>query len=180
MLSLLSIRAGVGAFVGGAALTVLVSMSVASASGVQTMELRDDCDPATFDAALQNPNACVGKGDTTFNDFIAQLQKDQIADAWRFSPDKVGISTGTPLVVTNRGGETHTFNCVTQFGGGIVPLLNTLSGNNTPAVLCATTPAPQFVAPGASLPPMTLAPGSYKFQCLIHPWMRTVVTVGNS
>jgi plastocyanin len=150
-----------------------------AASEVKVVQIRDDCDPATFNAAIPNtPPTCVGNGDTTFANFIAQLTKNKVAGAWRFNPDQTTIHKGTPLAATNRGGETHSFTCVTQFGGGVVPILNQLSGNTTPAVPCANM-NPNFVGPGGSVAPMTLDPGTYQFQCLIHPWMRSVVTVRN-
>jgi hypothetical protein len=85
--------------------------------------------------------------------------------------------------VQNTGGETHTFTKVTAFGGGLVPVLNVLSGNLVPAV-----PAPgvnvfaTFVpaggqATGSSGPGGVLTPGQNLFECFIHPWMRAVVTV---
>jgi hypothetical protein len=33
------------------------------------------------------------------------------------------------------------------------------------------------VPPGQTSVPQTLSVGVHKFQCLVHPWMRTVVTV---
>jgi plastocyanin len=156
------------------------AVSAANASGVQRVELRDDCDATTFNQAI-GPGICVGSGHTTFRAFIAELTEAQTAAAWRNSPDAVGIEVGTPLVVTNRGGETHTFSCVSTFGGGIVPILNQLSGSATPAVPCAPGEDLHFVAAGTTLDSsISLAPGIYKFQCFIHPWMRTVVTVKKS
>jgi hypothetical protein len=67
---------------------------------------------------------------------------------------------------------------VTRFGGGIVDVLNQLSGNTTPAVPCPNQD-PHFVPAGGTVGPLELAPGKHMFQCLIHPWMRTVVTVRN-
>ena len=34
----------------------------------RTVRVRDDCDPASFNAALQDPEACVGDGDTLFQE----------------------------------------------------------------------------------------------------------------
>jgi hypothetical protein len=31
--------------------------------------------------------------------------------------------------------------------------------------------------PGVSIPVDTSRPGTYLFQCMIHPWMRTILTV---
>ena len=133
MRAVLSLRAGLGAFLAAVTMMGFVGITGAGASDTQRVVIRDDCDPATFNAAI-GPGTCVGGGDTTFDEFLAQVGKDHKAGAWRFSPDKVEIKSGTQLAVVNRGGETHTFTCVSRFGGGIVPILNTLSGNTTPAV----------------------------------------------
>jgi len=152
------------------------------ASGMQVIELRDDCDPASFSAVL-GPGGCVGSGATTFGEFIAELQQDKVASDWVFDPDQVTIHAGDSLAVRNTGGETHTFTKVTSFGGGLVPALNVLSGNLTPAV-----PAPgvnvfaTFVPAGGAATISSalggvLTPGQNLFECFIHPWMRAVVTV---
>jgi plastocyanin len=157
-----------------------VGVNGAAAAGTQRVEMRDDCDPKTFNQAI-GPGACVGNGDTTFNDFIARLTKDHTVGAWRNNPDKVGVPRGTSLSVHNEGGETHSFTCVTRFGGGVVDLLNQLSGNTTPAVPCDPNQDPRFVPAGGTVEvPLSSTPGTYQFQCLIHPWMRTVVTVKDS
>jgi plastocyanin len=166
-------RAGLGGLLFGALL--ISTVSGASAAGTQRIDLRDDCDPTTFSQAL-GPGACVGNGKTTFTEFINRLTKDHSVGAWRNNPDHLSVDKGTSLQVVNRGGETHTFTCVTQFGGGIVDLLNQLSGNTTPAVLCPGQD-PHVLPSGASFSKSNLTPGDYKFQCLIHPWMRTTVTV---
>lgn len=166
-------RAGLGGLVFGA--LVLGTVTGASAAGSQRIDVRDDCDPTTFNQVL-GAGACVGNGGTTFTEFINRLTKDRSVGAWRNNPDHLSIDKGTSLQVVNRGGETHTFTCVTQFGGGFVDLLNQLSGNTTPAVLCPGQPLHQL-SPGASFTASDLAPGDYKFQCLIHPWMRTTLTV---
>jgi plastocyanin len=158
---------------------LLVCASVASADGAQRIQMRDDCDPKTFNAAI-GPGACVGKGGTTFQEFIARLTRDRKVGAWKFEPDKVDVKPATTLWVVNDGGETHSFTCVTKFGGGIVPLLNELSGNTTPAVLCPGQDPHVIPAQHSLDTPINLAPGTYKFQCLIHPWMRTTVTVKES
>src|SRR5216683_5029811 len=152
------------------------------ASDTQVMELRDDCDPASFNAVL-GPGACVGNGTTTFSEFIAELQEDKVASDWVFDPDQVTIQAGDKLTIQNTGGETHTFTKVTSFGGGLVAPLNVLSGNLVPAV-----PAPgvnvfaTFVPAGgvttvSSASGGILTPGQNLFECFIHPWMRAVVAV---
>jgi plastocyanin len=167
-----------------------------AADGGHKVRMLDDCDPASFNAALGDPTACIpphGHGDdhTTFDEFIGELQATQQAAAWRFKPSMLTTRAGRPVILENRGGETHSFTLVKAFGGGFVPVLNQLSGNPEPAEECATT------APDGSLIPQPpspvnvfvsadkeeafstagLAPGKYMFECCIHPWMRVVLTV---
>ena len=176
MFAVPSLPAGLGALVAAAALVGLVGVTVAGASDARKVVMRDDCDPATFNAAI-GPGTCVGGGDTTFDEFLAQVGKDHKAGAWRFSPDKVEIKSGTQLAVVNRGGETHTFTCVSRFGGGIVPILNQLSGNTTVAPECQALDDDDFVPPGGSYPDKPSHAGVEKYQCCIHPWMRATVRV---
>ncbi len=165
-----------------AALAVVSLPTAGDPSNVEVRQ-RDDCDPATFNAAgIQ----CVGDGDTTLQKFQLELMQDHKVDAWRLQPDQTDLEAGQAITVTNRGGETHTFTEVAAFGGGFVPPLNAGSGNNTPAPECgfmkdgkllpaATAPASRVPA-GTSRPGPTLSPGTHKFQCCIHPWMRTEIT----
>ena len=141
----------------------------------RTVRMLDDCDPASFDAALHNPNACVGKGKTTFDRFIAELTRSQVAQKWRFDPHHVELERGNDLFAINKGGEVHTFTRVANFGGGIVPILNTLSGNPTPAPECTTLEPDDFVAPGATYTAELNTDMLQHFQCCIHPWMRADV-----
>ena len=170
-----------------ASLVVAVALALslalpALASETRVLEMRDDCDPASFNAVL-GAGACVGSGTTTFNEFIAELQTDKVASDWIFDPNAVTLQFGDSLAIKNTGGETHTFTKVTSFGGGLVPILNQLSGNLVPAV-----PAPgvnvftTFVPAGGSTTVSSsagglLSPGTNLFECFIHPWMRAVVTV---
>ena len=79
---------------------------------------------------------------------IAELTKKQQAGAWKNNPDQFGNKVGTAIDVDNIGGETHTFTRVAAFGGGIVPLLNDLSGNTTVATECANLD-PATIVPAA-------------------------------
>jgi plastocyanin len=142
----------------------------------QPVTLRDDCDPATFDAALGDPNACVrkGGGGLPFDRFVAELTRKQSVGAWKIDPDKLDADAGTILVATNRGGETHTFTHVAAFGGGIVGFLNDLAG--TPNVAPECNPATlNFLTPGASSQTTVAGTGTELYQCCIHPWMRMEV-----
>ena len=95
------------------------------------MRIEDDCDPATFDAVL-GAGACVGDGDTLFADFFAQLAEERTADKWRNHPDETHIDDDEGLLVTNQGGEGHTFTMVAAFGPGCVPEVNGVLGLTGP------------------------------------------------
>jgi len=141
------------------------------------LSIMDACDPTTFDAALNDPNACQRNGGVAFADFIAQLQKHQQAGAWHFAPPTLNVIEGATLTAINRGGEVHTFTEVEEFGGGIVPLLNQLSGNPTPAPECLALAPGDFVPPGGTFTVHEEEAGVEHYQCCIHPWMRTTVHV---
>jgi hypothetical protein len=111
------------------------------------LRIRDDCDPATFNAAL-GPGACKGNGDTTLAKFRAELAEEGSVGAWRFNPDKeFTIDFGRTLTLESRAGETHTFTKVANFGGGFVAGLNAASGNPVPAPECAVVNADGTLSP---------------------------------
>jgi hypothetical protein len=171
-----SIRLITGCLV--AAAFSVVAVTLTADDGVRTVQIRDDCDPATFNADPPvGPGLgviCGGDGDTTFGDFIAELQATQTAEKWRFNPTS---TDDTRVMARNRGGETHTFTPVAKFGGGIIPGLNALSGNPVEAPECADGAkfGASVVLAGASSKTITAKPGD-RFQCCIHPWMRLTVT----
>lgn len=184
-----AVTAGVLAVVGALALS-----TPSAADGGHKIKMLDDCDPASFNAALGDPNACItphgqGHDHTTIDEFISELQATQQVAAWKFKPSMLSTRAGRPVILENRGGETHTFTMVKAFGGGFVPILNQLSGNPDPADECVSpdnsqAPAPPsptnvFVSAGAQEAFSTagLSPGTYMFECCIHPWMRVVLTV---
>jgi plastocyanin len=168
----------------------LASPSDASRGGGQKIEMLDDCQPTSFNLAV-GAGTCVGDGETSFGAFIAQVAATNKARAWKFDPSMLTIRNGRPVILENEGGETHSFTMVKHFGGGFIPILNQLSGNPVPAGECASTlpngtlvPKPPsavnvFVAADreAAFRTARLKPGSYMFQCCIHPWMRVVLTV---
>ena len=163
VIALLSLTAGAGAV-----------------QGDKKIRLLDDCDPATFNAVLGD-GTCIGNGHTTFAEFIEELEETQDAHAWRNQPSNMHLNAGRETLIENRGGETHTFTPVVEFGGGFVTELNGISGNPVPAPECLNFGAIVFIPAGAVEPGPTagsdLSVGSHKFQCCIHPWMRTVIDV---
>jgi hypothetical protein len=165
-ITLLGLTAGAGAF-----------------QGDKKVRLLDDCEPTSFNAVL-GPGACVGNGHTTFDEFIAELAATQDAHAWRNQPSQMHVNVGRPLLIENVGGETHTFTPVAEFGGGLVNQLNGISGNPVPAPECLNFGSIVFIpagdveqGPTAGSPGLSV--GTHKFQCCIHPWMRTVVEVAD-
>ncbi|HJZ77475.1 MAG TPA: hypothetical protein VKE51_37355 [Vicinamibacterales bacterium] len=168
----ISVAVGLAAALTGVAATLTAEQSA------QVVQVRDDCDPATFNADPPvGPGLgpiCEGNGDTTFGEFIAELRATKVAEEWRFNPDR--MSEPRPIVAHNRGGETHSFTRVAKFGGGQVPVLNTLSGNDkflAPECFDKKVGG-TFIGPGHDLN-VDSVQGGDQFQCCIHPWMRTTV-----
>jgi len=157
----------------------LAAAGTASASNVERhVNVLDDCDATTFNAVL-GPGACTKEDGTTFETFIGQLLAMGRAPAWRFAPDALELPAGGVIDAYNRGGEFHTFTEVANFGGGCVKDLNDLVGL-TPVPECANAGvlfATTGVAPRNEVETPALGPGVHRFECLIHPWMRTTVTV---
>jgi len=145
---------------------------VRGGSDFRLITMKDACDPETFAAV-----GCLRTGGgVTFDHFLAQLGKHGIMRAWHFAPPTVNARVGQTLLAVNRGGEVHTFTEVEEFGGGIVPELNELSGNPVPAPECLALAAGDFVAPGGTHTDEVEEAGVEHYQCCIHPWMRTNVT----
>jgi hypothetical protein len=136
------------------------------------ISLMDGCDHASF--AAQGID-CSRNGGVSFDQFIAEVQAHGSAGAWHMAPGTVNAPVETALDVMNRGGEVHTFTEVKHFGGGIIPILNQLSGNPVPAPECMALEDDDFVSPGGVYHD-SVDDGTTLYQCCIHPWMRTVVT----
>jgi plastocyanin len=141
------------------------------------VSIQDQCDSATFNAAL-GAGTCHRNGSVTFAQFNAELAATHRVALWQFVPSLFNVRIGQSIHALNQGGELHTFTEVENFGGGIVPALNTASGNPIPAPEClALTPADQ-IQPGAGFnTDAATTVGTEHYQCCIHPWMRATVTV---
>lgn len=163
----------------------LLSLTVGAGAfqGDKKFRLLDDCEPTSFNAVLGD-GACIGNGHTTFDEFIAELEATQDAHKWRNQPSQAHLNVGRPTVIENRGGETHTFTPVANFGGGFVAELNGISGNPVPAPECLNFGSIVFIPAGGIEEGPTagsseLPVGITRFQCCIHPWMRTVIEVAD-
>jgi hypothetical protein len=168
-----------GVTVGVSCVAVLMMAVMTRASGTRRVDIRDECDPATFNAAI-GPGTCVGDGDVTFNEFLSQLNPVDFGhEDWRFNFGRGKINLGETLQAVNRGGEFHTFTEVKEFGGGCVPFINNALGLPSAPDCSPQIFADTGVAPGNTHSVAGLENGPHKFQCLIHPWMRTVIDVRN-
>jgi plastocyanin len=167
-------RASAGAI--GSALAPMTPVTVGG-HAQSAITMLDACDPETFNAAL-GPGTCVRKGGVLFADFIDLLRRHQSVGAWHFTPPQASMDVGDVLLAVNRGGETHTFTEVEEYGGGIVPMLNQLSGLTTVAPECTQLKPADFIPAGGSSSQTEGEQGVEKYQCCIHPWMRAEVRVG--
>ena len=184
LLSMASVGLAVGA-------TLVAPATVATADDghgdgdTVRVQVRDRCDPATFNAVI-GPGSCVGSGGTTFNDFIGQLIATHQATGWDFTPSRLEMERGDRIVARNIGGEFHSFTKVAAFGGGCIDQLNAILGLSpvpecSQFVIVNGKKVPKIAATGL-LPGQTLKvrvgdAGTQRYQCLIHPWMQTVVQV---
>ncbi len=141
----------------------------------------DECDPATFNAAL-GPDFCknVALGAATkLPDLFAKAAAGKPDPGWDFEPDIVHMKKGTILDVVDQGGEPHTFTEVAQFGGGFIGDLN---AGEAVVPECAggfsnVAVAKTRILQGSHSQITGLSKGEHLFECCIHPWMRVKVEV---
>ena len=173
------------------AITVLALLASLTAAGCNkddlsliprldgTVSILDQCEPTSFNAVL-GAGACTGHGTMTLAQFTAELAANHTVAAWRFDPAAMSLTLGGSITAINYGGEVHTFTEVVQFVGGIVPALNTASGNPTEAPECKDITDADRIAPGGTFrTDAETSTGTHLYQCCIHPWMRETVSVTN-
>jgi len=163
-----------GLFVGFAVLLALPA--VAAARDSRDIKMQDRCDPATFNAMFGD-GVCVKDGGTTVDEFLAELNpKDGGDNHWRFTPKKTHLKAGGHLDITNQGGETHSFTEVRAFGKtplpDFAPLNDALAADAPFAVRVGDF---NFVPAGGTLRLDDLSVGVHRYECFIHPWMRSTV-----
>ena len=162
-----------------AAFLAALPTALSSSSGKTIVEMSDDCDPTTFNAPFPagvGPGTCVEDGDVTFQEFQAEFAATGQVEDWEFDPGRDRVNSGEAIRAKNDGGEVHSFTKVAAFGGGFVPPLNKFAGPTVPECEFPGV-ASSIVDPGEKSNPVVLPPGTYKFQCCIHPWMKSTITV---
>ncbi len=142
----------------------------------------DECDPKTFNDALGADfchNVTLGKF-TVLLDLFKKAKAGTPDPNWDFEPDVLRIKKGTPIIVTDQGGEPHTFTEVERFGGGFIPDLNG-PGEETvqecEGGFANLGVARTRILQGSQQQITGLGKGEHLFQCCIHPWMRVKVEV---
>jgi hypothetical protein len=148
----------------------------AAAVHQHTVTLSDACDPDTFNDPITGvgPGTCLRPGGVRFQDFINELMQHHSIGGWHMAPGEVTMQVGDVLSAFNQGGEEHTFTEVEEYGGGVNSTLNAIIGLTTVAPECNENSI-ERLKPGQSSHETELEEGVEKYQCCIHPWMRTVV-----
>ncbi|HSU77940.1 MAG TPA: hypothetical protein VLI89_12755 [Burkholderiales bacterium] len=137
--------------------------------------IRDDCDPT--DPGWAPTGGCLRKqGDVNLAEFNFELSSPLSSavighQAWRMDPPYLKIDTDDNVTIRNRGGRTHTFTEVQNYGGGRVPPLAKGLIEAPECVQAINIPA------GGKAEVHGLAEGNHHFQCCIHPWMRALIKV---
>ena len=171
----------------GVAVLVTPTFAVAAPTTTLPIQILDDCDAVTFNAAVA-PGTCIGTGAITFSQFIGELTRMHSAPQWRFAPAQVTMHVDQTFMAINRGGEVHSFTEVAHFGGSVVDGLNTLSGAGPTIPECAAAaaafrahaPDSSFLLQGGSLTDTETSDDvghPVLYQCCIHPWMHETITV---
>ena len=163
--------------------TTFTTKAVFAGDENQKLDIYDNCDPR--DPAWASVGGCdldPSEGDVTLAEFgsllMSPLSTATIGHpSWRFEPSYLRVDFGKRLKVENEGGRDHTFTEVVAFGGGRVGGLNVGLVIAPECVLAPGTTDPTLLHPEQSLDVSALGPGLHKFQCCIHPWMRSAVRV---
>ena len=153
-------------------------------AGVAQIVALDECDPLTFNAALgtdfcKNVALAALGFATDLSSLFAKAAAGTPDPGWDFEPDEVHVKQGTTVLVTDQGGEPHTFTEVKEFGGGFIDGLNDgqrvvpeCSGGFSNVAVAKTR-----IIQGSTTAIPNLSKGEHLFECCIHPWMRVKVVV---
>jgi hypothetical protein len=154
---------------------------VAADYGADNIALLDDCDPriaAGWNTETNSTGCLREEGSVSraeFGAFLVSPFSSAVVGhpSWTIAPTYLKAVPRDRVRVRNGGGRGHTFTEVANYGGGFVPALNM---GLVIAPECETA-AGTVIAPGGRTEFRGLALGNHKFQCCIHPWMRSLVKV---
>ena len=136
--------------------------------------LLDQCGGATWTPF----GGCLINGPVARPDWLAEVIATGSHPAWENVPVEAKVESGTTVAVINLGGRPHSFTRVENFGGGILPVLNTREDTRIPAPECLSGIV-QIAGAGGSVNHTFTDKGEQRYQCCFHPWMRTTVKVKN-
>jgi len=152
----------------------IVAPGSAVAGGVRNVQILDRCDPDGFNAMFGDGVCILRNGGVPVEQFLRRVNPEDFGhNAWRFSPGQMTLKPGQVLQLNNRGGETHSFTEVVDFGGGVIPPLNAVFPPGRP--LAQPIGDLRFIPAGEQLDVTGLSMGTHLFECLIHPWMQATV-----
>jgi plastocyanin len=184
----LGLLAATFVFAGAPHLLAQGEQSHANAPVAQIVAL-DECEPSSFNMEIKDgglgPDACKNVGlaalgfTTSLSELFNSVAQGHPDPGWDFEPDEVTVKQGTTVVVTDQGGEAHTFTEVKKFGGGFIDGLN---GGQETVPECAggfknVDVAKTRIIQASTVNVTNLSKGEHLFQCCIHPWMRVKVRV---
>jgi plastocyanin len=155
-----------------------------ASAGVAQIVALDECEPTSFNGALgadfcKNVALAALGFSTNLSDLFAKAAAGTPDPGWDFEPDELHVKQGTTVLVTDQGGEPHTFTEVKEFGGGFIDGLNhgegvvpECSGGFSNVAVAKTR-----IIQGSTTAIPNLSKGEHLFECCIHPWMRVKVVV---
>jgi plastocyanin len=159
------------------ALPLLSGTASAREPHQRVLELRDACDQVSWEGEF--PGLCTKvAGSVSLPEFRAALA-DGGSGAWWIRQRDITLDAGDSIAATNVGGIVHTFTEVAAFGQGCITEWNQAvkeTVNNCDFSQFDPVNG-SLVLQGTTGEAKVLPVGVHRFQCLVHPWMRTVVTV---
>jgi hypothetical protein len=169
-------RAGLAA--AGVGVVALVAAAVAWAGpGSRNVQMLDNCDGPSFNAAI-GPGTCTRNGGLTFQKFFGALARGG-APSWRFSPGQLKLNGRWH----DHGAQPRRRVPYLHSGGGVrrglySPAERSIGADPCTGVRHSGHPRHDRGGAGRERDDGLAPAGTHRFMCLIHPWMKTTVTVG--
>jgi hypothetical protein len=115
-----------------------LGLAVANGDPGRRIFLRDLCGGESWAPF----GGCVIDGPVARPAWLARVLETGSHPLWAISPVATLVETGTTLEVVNVGGRPHSFTKVANFGGGVLPILNTREDTRIPAPTGNRSPHP--------------------------------------